>query len=425
MGPTIILDKSSLQALSKKELILLNKLYYVNIPSVLIMEILADLKKANKDEALNEEKVIEIANKLIQKDNAHNVHYSSLIVSSLMGVDYLDSRRPLVGGGKKVKDKSGKIGVIMSELPEQEAVRNWQKGNFSEAEKKLAAEWRAYTKEIDLESAKKQFAKVKESVKECKDIPTLIAISENYINNPISQQQILAGVIEAFGIDQTLATQIFYRWECSPSKLIKDFAPYFYYTLKIDTVFRLGIVYNLITTRSTNRIDSEYLYYLPFCNIFSSRDKFHKDLAPFLLTDDQTFIDGDDLKADLNFIIGLLEKEDEELKLEWTTNFSLEPPNDEKCLAYRMWKKYLPSWNPGWFYRKTEMPQKDEKRVSEIKDRISSVEEMKTDPGEVFRDEDIDFISYEYQITLEDQCPCGSGKKFGECCYRSGIEESK
>ena len=89
-----------------------------------------------------------------------------------------------------------------------------------------------------------------------------------------------------------------------------------------------------------------------------------------------------------------------------------------------MWKKYLPSWNPGWFYRKTDMPQKDKKRVTEIKDRISSVEEINTDPGEVFRDEDIDFISFEYHITIEDQCPCGSGKKFGECCYRPDMKTS-
>ncbi len=48
MGPIIILDKSSLQALSKKELVLLNKLYFVNIPPVLTIEILADLKKKTK-----------------------------------------------------------------------------------------------------------------------------------------------------------------------------------------------------------------------------------------------------------------------------------------------------------------------------------------------------------------------------------------
>jgi hypothetical protein len=424
MGPTIILDKSSLQALSKKELVLLNKLYFVNIPPVLIIEILADLKKGKQQDSLNEENVVEIANKLIQRDNAHNVHYSSLIVSSLMGVDYLDSRRPLVAGGKKVKDKSGKIGVVMSELPEQEAVRNWQKGNFNEAEKKLASEWRTYSDEIDLEAAKKSFANVKAMVPECKDFVTLLQISENLINNPISQMQILTGIIEALKIEQSLAAQILYRWESGNYKLIKNTAPYFYFTLKIDTAFRLGLVYNLITTRSTNRIDSEYLYYLPFCNIFSSRDKFHKKFTPIFLGEDQTFIDGDGLKNDLKYILELLEKEDKELNLDWSSNFSLEPPNDEKSLTYRMWKKYLPSWSPGWFYRKTEYPRKDIKFTSEIKDRLSSIQELEIDPREKLEDENIDFITIEHKITLDDQCPCGSGKKFKDCCYRPGMENT-
>ena len=93
MGPTIILDKSSLQALSKKELIILNKLYYVNVPPILPIEILADLKKVKDPEAIDEKAVVEISNKLIQKDNAFNVHYYNMIISSLLGKNYINERR--------------------------------------------------------------------------------------------------------------------------------------------------------------------------------------------------------------------------------------------------------------------------------------------------------------------------------------------
>ena len=45
MGPIIILDKSALQSLSYDEIYTLNRHYFLNITPVLIIEILADLKK--------------------------------------------------------------------------------------------------------------------------------------------------------------------------------------------------------------------------------------------------------------------------------------------------------------------------------------------------------------------------------------------
>lgn len=158
MGPTIILDKSSLQALSKKELVLLNKLYLLNIPPILTIEILADLKKGKGSASLGEEKVIEIANKLIQKDSVLNIHYLSILISSLMGVNHLDGKcRPIVAGGKKVKDEKGKVGLHFVETVEQQAIKNWQVGNFSEAEKLLAQSWRIYSKNIRVDYFKRNF----------------------------------------------------------------------------------------------------------------------------------------------------------------------------------------------------------------------------------------------------------------------------
>src|ERR1035441_9570443 len=135
MGPTIILDKSSLQALSKKELIVLNKLYYVNVPPILPIEILADLKKVKDPKAINEKTVIEISNKLIQKDNAFNVPYNNLIISSLLGINYINERRTIVRAKSKVRDEEGKAGYLLEESDEEIAVKEWQKGNFSESEK--------------------------------------------------------------------------------------------------------------------------------------------------------------------------------------------------------------------------------------------------------------------------------------------------
>lgn len=421
MGPTLILDKSSLQAFSKKELILLNKLYLVNIPPVLTIEILADLKKTDDPKVLNEKEVVEIANKLIQKDNAISAHYINMVISSLLGVDYIDSRRPHIGGAKKVKDKRGRVGFHIIETPEQAAIRNWQKGEFTEAEKGLAAQWRAYSKDINLEELRKHWSPIKIIFPECKDFKTLLNISEFWLSNASMQSQLLFLTLEDLKLEQNYSSSIFHRWESGQFKLLKDFAPYYNFVTKIDTAFRLGLVYDLITTRPTNRIDCEYLYYLPYCNIFSSRDNFHKSFAPLFLAEDQTFIDGDVLKADLKSIIELLEKENDEINIDWNVKFSIEPPNDESSFTYKMWKKYSPSWSPEWFYRKSEYPVKDEKLSQELNERINTLEEIEFDPLEKFNDNEVDFISIERHIRLEDQCLCGSGKIFKDCCYKEGM----
>ena len=62
MGPSIILDKSTLQSLSPDELFILNKFYFIHITPVLLIEILGDLKKPTKD-GLSEDRVAILASK--------------------------------------------------------------------------------------------------------------------------------------------------------------------------------------------------------------------------------------------------------------------------------------------------------------------------------------------------------------------------
>lgn len=418
MGPTILLDKSSLQALSKKELILLHKLYYVNTPPVLLLEILADLKKTKDLKLLNERTVVEIANKLIQKDNTINAHYLDLVISSLLGEDFVDSRRPCIGGAKKVIEKSGKVGFHIEETREQVALRNWQKGVFTADDKALAEQWKAYSKEINLLELKNNYLEIKKIFPECKDIKTLLDISAYLLNNPSLQSQLLFLTVDELRIEQKLVSSILSRWESGQFKLLKDFAPYYYFVNQIDTAFRLGLVYDLITIRSTNRIDCEYIYYLPFCNIFSSRDNFHKSFATIFMDKNQMFIDGDDLKADLQSIVEQLERENNKLNIDWNIQFSIEPPKNENSFTYRMWKNYLPSWTSGWFNRKSSHLYKDEKNFQDMKERINSFQEVEFDHSQKLFENEIDFISIEKHISLDDQCVCGSGKKFKDCCYK-------
>ena len=73
---------------------------------------------------------------------------------------------------------------------------------------------------------------------------------------------------------------------------------------------------------ANNRIDQQYLYYLSFCDVFVSHDVFHRTLAPLLLRDNQTFVPGEALKADLNKINRYFESLPEETKRKGRMNYA-------------------------------------------------------------------------------------------------------
>lgn len=74
------------------------------------------------------------------------------------------------------------------------------------------------------------------------------------------------------------------RWRANGSPPIVDFSPYTAHLLLVDLFFCIGLGADLIgRERPTNKIDIAYLYYLPFCMAFTSRDKLHERTAPLFL----------------------------------------------------------------------------------------------------------------------------------------------
>jgi len=139
-------------------------------------------------------------------------------------------------------------------------------------------------------------------------------------------------------IPQRLRNVIYNRWLEQKLKSFKEFAPYAYYCLKTNILFYCGLICNLITTRRTNRIDLEYLYYLPFCMVFSSGGKFHKDVSPLLLRDDQEFIDRDVLKNDLQWLSSEWSNLSKDERQKRFYDYDSYPPNNPESITYRLWK---------------------------------------------------------------------------------------
>jgi hypothetical protein len=109
MPISIILDKSTFQSLHSEEIFFLQRYYLVTIAPVLLLEVLADLKK-NKKGFDSQPRVIDFANKLLQLNPAFTTHYKYLINSSLLGNQVQMDGRPLLSGGKAVTAQDGKKG---------------------------------------------------------------------------------------------------------------------------------------------------------------------------------------------------------------------------------------------------------------------------------------------------------------------------
>lgn len=135
MGPIILLDKSTLQCLSQEEIHFLFKHYYIAIAPILIIEILADLKKNTRDNTLSQKEVTILSKKLLSRDSQINAHYMSLCIRSLLDIDVPMTAQIVLVGGKEVQTRDGGRGIFFNELVERRSLMNWQGGKFSESRK--------------------------------------------------------------------------------------------------------------------------------------------------------------------------------------------------------------------------------------------------------------------------------------------------
>ncbi len=302
MGPTILLDKSTLQSIKRAEASFLFKHYVVVITPVLFAEILADVKKGSDKSALTKDEVRWLADKLLSTDHYSCAFWKDLCIQSLLGNEVtIGLGQVPVTGGEEIVGPDGKKGIFFDEPAEIVALRNWQAGNFSEQELATATRWREMADGLDLESYKTVLRANTLGAPKVKSFAELKAAIDAFCEHPdrALQFELIQNYADDLRLNDETKKVIFDRWLKQALPSFKTFAPYAYYCFRVRLTFHLGLINHLIGTRPTNKIDLIYLYYLPFCVAFSSGDKIHADLAPMFLRDNQIFVSRDELKADL------------------------------------------------------------------------------------------------------------------------------
>lgn len=340
-GPALIFDKSALESFSADECMWLENFYTTNITPLFFVETLADLEKHVRSGKKPEDVVGTIAHKTPDM-SCVNTHHRNLIAGELMqrGKIKMDGR-PVLSASKTI-ELEGKMGVIFQEAPEVEASKRWEKSQFLEIERQIAKEWREELASMGQENLS-IFEKIFEAIGKPKTLEELKSKIDFMIEGD-SERSLLEFGMSLLGIRPEIQAEVIKLWQDSGCKPIKEYAPYFSFIFSIDLFFYIGTagkLFNQFPHPQTHKVDMGYLYYLPFCKIFTSKDRLHIAVAPIFMRTDQTFIHADDLKTDFTNLNTHYDSLPDEVKERGSVVFAPCPPDDTSFLTTKMWNKYM------------------------------------------------------------------------------------
>ncbi|CAN5378830.1 hypothetical protein BH10ACI1_BH10ACI1_32270 [soil metagenome] len=341
----IILDKSVVFGLSKAEVDSLDRYFFQIVPPILSNEILADLSKEMNESSIVDK--IAVHTYKISGNRGLTLKFQNILDNSLMGYEIPMEGKFLPTGEKMVRSDSGSIATIVETVLEDETISRWERKDFSEAEKSWAKKWRIKAeRRIDPKIYTDQISKAGLNFKIPNDDSELSEIVESLLHHRKFQGKLLVLLAKEFNIPFEFQKQVVNRWVKERKPMIKDFAPYAFFCAHANLLWAIGLTNSELfkpnkKDRKNDRKDLEYCYYLPHCEIFTSKDKSHKMLIPYLLKPNQSFVDGEELKNDLRNLSEYWDKLSQEEKISYHQARGFAPPENENSVVFQLWKKHV------------------------------------------------------------------------------------
>lgn len=340
-GPILIFDKSALQALNPDESNWLDNFFLTNITPIFYIETLADLEKQVHAGRTPEEIVGNLAEKTPDMQSSPAAHHSKLIGSDLYGLEPIVMDGRILRAGGKVVKLDGQSGVFFSKTKEEEALERWQRHEFLDLERQIAKTWRRELLDIDLGEIYQFFQKWF-LIGKPKSLAEVKALTYALINGSPQDASLVVGM-SLLGIPDRVQGDIVARWLNVGKPPVQKFAPYFHHVYSVDLFFNLAIAADQISReRPSNKIDLAYLYYLPFCQVFTSSDKLHERVVPLFFREDQSFVKGHELKAALRELDDHYSALPEEVKQSGLHKFADSPPETTAALVAGLWGQISP-----------------------------------------------------------------------------------
>jgi hypothetical protein len=370
MGPLLLLDKNVIQGLSYEEILTMRNHYTGVICPILIQEIIGNLLLGSDAEEASEKNVKSLASKSHGFDVRTIPYYKFLENSDLINGNV--SINPCIPriNGKQIVGKNDEVINFYPESMEEKLLKKWGIGEFDNLDKEYSEIHKEY-KEINLEGLKKELQEIMPVGFHLGSMGEIIHYVDENLSIPKDQWKLIEKVCKQNGFTEQTIEQVFARWKSKGSPTFKDFSPYSFYCERLENIFNMGIVFNLIKTSKSEKtwIDREYLYYLPFVNCFCSGDNFLKDFSRIFLRSDQMFVGLNELKNDLKKIRFYMSKLTPEEGKNYSVDRGSYPPDLEESVTNKIWKKYRPPWTPGSGNQVSVMTKEEkEKSIKEAKE---------------------------------------------------------
>ena len=395
----MIFDKSFLESLSPDEAVWLDMYFTTFITPLFFVETLADLEKQMRGGRTPEQIVGQLAYKTPDFHSYMRPHHSTALVAELSGEKINMDTRILRPGGQFV-ELNGQQGVIYQMTPEEEAFNRWQRREFLDIERQQAKAWRREVSNIDHSKMYAQFKGYFQNIRKPRNLEDAKKIAEALIDLLPEEQSIRFG-LTLLGISPEDHDFVVQKWAEARKPPIDEFAPYFRHMFSVDLFFHLSIAADLISRvrpagKADNKVDIAYLYYLPFCHVFVSNDNLHERVVPLFLRDGQTFVKGQQLKADLKQIDEHFAKLPDDVKDKGIFKFGAWPPEEVCPLLIRLWDQYLPQWRKHKAEEK-DLPPDVEKALI---DMINKADKESKPSNLVHRPsiEDLDYVHVTRQV---------------------------
>ena len=301
----MMLDKSVFHGLSHDEHSDLNILFKPVLPHVLAHEVISDLIKTPRRSDSGRtppESVQVLARKFLGSGPAVCVDARTAAIGSLTG-----NRIPMTGRipmthGVRHDLPDGGYGVMFDLHPLNRAIMRWSAGHFEALEKEFAEKWKATMVETRPERFRRRLYD-EHVISRTVGTPAELRLAIDQVFDVPSYQRIwLEWLLDEMRPSPSVRSAIMLRWRASGQPYLVDYALYAAHCVRCMLALDIATRSGLVAWHKHHRIDLQYLFYLPFCMVFTSNDALHAALAPSLMRANQSFVPGDALKAELRAI---------------------------------------------------------------------------------------------------------------------------
>src|SRR6202041_2332303 len=205
------------------------------------------------------------------------------------------------------------------------------KRQFLDVERNIAKQWRRSLTAVDFDAMVKHVMRnigPWRTPKTLEDAKQLADAIIDYLDTEwlLRFGLDLLGLPEAINVPNA-ADIVIADWIQRRRPPLREHVPYFVFLLTVNIFFCLVLPTQLLrNVKQSHQIDLAYLYYLPFCSVFTSKDRFHSQIVPLFLNPRQTFVNGEEMKQDLARLVELYASMPDEVLRTGLFTFAQTPP---------------------------------------------------------------------------------------------------